>query len=88
MTFLFVGVAVLLAVLVAAFGLARHRPSAAVPLEPRPEAYRNIRLLHNDDEVRDAARRAYERESFIAHAADRRAARFRQLTRLDPGRSA
>jgi hypothetical protein len=88
MTSLFVGVAVVLAVLVAAFWLARNRPSAPVPLKPRLETYRNIRLLRSDDEVRDVARRAYERESLIAHAADRRAARFRQLTRLDPGRSA
>jgi hypothetical protein len=86
MTFLFVGIAVLLSVLITAIGLARHRPTAVVPLQPRPEAYRNIRVLYNDHEVRDAAGRAYERESLIAHAADRRAARLRQLTRLDPDR--
>jgi hypothetical protein len=88
MTFLVVGIAGLLSVPVAAIGFVRHRPTAVAPLQPRRETYRNIRVLQNDDEVREAARRAYERESFIAHAADRRADRFRQLTRLETRTSA
>jgi hypothetical protein len=85
MTYWFVGVAVLVSVFVAAIGIARHRPAAAVPLQPRPQIYRSIRVLHNDDEIRDAARRALERERLIADEADRRGAHFRQLTHLEPG---
>jgi hypothetical protein len=81
MTCLFVGVAVLVSAFAAAIGFARHRPIAVVSLQPRHEAYRNIRILQNGDEVRDIARRAYERECFIAREADRRGAHFRQLTR-------
>ena len=88
MTFLLVGVAVLLVVLLAAIWFARHRPTAAVPLPPRPQTYRSIRVLHNDEEIRDAARRALERERLIAHEADRRGAHFRQLTHLQAGFSA
>ncbi|MCU1468591.1 MAG: hypothetical protein JWM72_4519 [Actinomycetia bacterium] len=81
MTFLFVGVAVLVSAFAVASGFARHRAAATVSLQPRPEPYRNIRILHNDHEIRAAAQRAYERERFIAHQADRRGAHFRQLTR-------
>jgi hypothetical protein len=80
MIFLFVGVAVLASAVAAAIGFARHRPGAAVSLQPRPETYRSIRILQNDDEIREVARRAYERERFIAREADRRGAHFRQLT--------
>jgi hypothetical protein len=85
MTFLFTGVAVLLSLPAVAIGFARHRPTAVAAPQPRTESYRNIRVLHDHDEVRDAAQRAYERERFIAHEADRRSARFRELTR--PGDS-
>jgi hypothetical protein len=64
---------------------ARHRPTGVAALQPRPETYRSIRVLHDHDEIRDAARRAYQRERFIAREADRRGAHFRQLTRLQPG---
>jgi hypothetical protein len=84
MTLLFVGIAVLLSAVAGAIALARLRSPAVLPLDPRPQTYRSVRVLQNDDEIRDAARRAYEREAFIAHAADRRAARFRDLTRPRP----
>jgi hypothetical protein len=83
MTLLFVGIASLLSVLAGAILFARHRPTGVAALQPRPETYRSIRVLHDHDEIRDAARRAYQRERFIAREADRRGAR--QLTRLQPG---
>jgi ABC-type lipoprotein release transport system permease subunit len=78
------GVAVLATVFAVAVGFALHRPTAVTALQPRPETYRNIRVLHNDDEIRDVARRAYERERLIAYEADRRGAHFRQLTSSQP----
>jgi hypothetical protein len=84
MTFLLVGVAVLVSAFAAAVGFVRYRPNPGVALQPRPETYRSIRILQSDDEVRDVARRAYERERFIASEADRRGAHFHQLTRPGP----
>jgi hypothetical protein len=84
MTLVFVGIAAPFSVLAAAIAFARHRPTALVALQPRPETYRSIRVLHDHDEIRDVARRAYERERFIAREAGRRGAHFRQLTRLQP----
>jgi hypothetical protein len=78
------GISVLASVSAAAIGFALHRPTAVTSFQPRPEIYRNIRILHNDDEIRDVARRAYERERVIADEADRRGARFRQLTSSQP----
>ena len=84
MTFPIIGVAVLISAFAAAIAFARHRPAAVVSLQPRPQTYRNIRVLDNDEEIRDVARRAYERERFIAHEADRRGTHFRQLARPQP----
>ena len=72
MTYLFVGIALVVSAGAAAILLARHRPACVVSLQPRPEIFRSIRLLQDDDEIRAAARRAYERERWIAHQADRR----------------
>ena len=84
MTLLFIGIALLLSALAGTIAFVQRRPSAVVSLQPRPETHRNIRVLHNDHEIRDAARRAYERECFIADAADRRAAHFRDVASNTP----
>ena len=61
--------------------ISKRRRPAMVPVEPRPAVYRSIRLLRNDDEVREIATQACERERLIAIEADRRARRFDALTR-------
>jgi uncharacterized membrane protein len=79
MIILLVAAVLLLTAVAGAIRFARRRSTAVALYEPRPEPYRNIRVLRKADEVRDAARRAYEHETSVARAAARRAARFREL---------
>jgi hypothetical protein len=59
----------------------RVRP-AITPLPPRePFVFAHVRVLHDEREVREVAARACAREQRILDAAQRRAARFGELTR-------
>ncbi len=85
MTLELIGAAVLSVLALTAVGvLVLHRPAPPVNPAPTPTRFTNIRVLHDDAEVREAARRACEREQLIARAAEQRAAHFGALTR-SPG---
>jgi hypothetical protein len=83
MTLYLVGVGIAVVVLAFAFAASasrlRLRPIPAV--QPRPVTFRSIRVLQSDDDIREVAQRARERERLIAYEADRRAAHFDELTR-------
>ena len=60
-----------------------RRKPAISPLPPAaPLVFAHVRVLHDEREVREVADRAYAREQRILDAAQRRAARFGELTRL------
>ena len=77
----FAGAALSLVALVVAAIWVWRRPTPLDAVVPRPVVFRNIRVLHDDDEIRDLARRASEREQLIATAAGRRATRLGELAR-------
>jgi hypothetical protein len=81
MTLLLVGIVPVLFVFAAAAVTSRHRSNAIVLVEPRPVTYRSIRVLQNDQDIREVALHACERERRVAHAANRRAAHFGELAR-------
>jgi uncharacterized membrane protein len=81
MTLLLVGIVPVLFIFAAAVVTSRHRSNPIVLIEPRPVTYRSIRVLQDDQEVREVALHACERERRIAHAANRRAEHFGDLTR-------
>jgi len=82
MIYLAVGITVLV-VAMGAFAVRLRLRRVIAPLPPRgPFVFANVRVLHDDHEVRDVADRAYAREQAILRAAQRRAARFDELTRL------
>jgi len=81
MIYVATGTALLIVATVTLIARSRHRQTTFVPRHPEPFAFANVRVLRDDDEVRAVADRAYAREQTIADAAQRRAARFGQLTR-------
>jgi len=82
MIYLAVSITVLVVATVA-FAERLRRRRAIAPLPPRgPFVFANVRVLHDDREVREVADRAYAREQTILRAAQRRAARFGELTHL------
>ena len=67
------------AMLALAVRSARRPEPPAIPA--RPAMLTHVRVLSGETEVREVAERAFDRERFIAHAAERRAAHFGELMR-------
>ena len=81
MIYLAAGAAVLIVATVTLTTRLRHRPATFALRQPEPFVFANVRILRDDREVREVARRAHASEQRIADAAQRRVARLGQLTR-------